>query len=93
MPRGQQLPSIAESPEWLAGLLPFSARNKCMAGAFFSRSKRVPGKQGGTNAVSVARRRFVCKRSVFQIEPVFRSEAGYELQVNSKPLKIRALRQ
>jgi hypothetical protein len=48
-----------------------------MAGAFFSRSKRVPGKQGGTNAVSVARRRFVCKRSVLQIEPVSRSEAGY----------------
>jgi hypothetical protein len=59
-----------------------------MAGAFFSQESA--RETGGHKCRGC---RFVCKRSVFQIDPVSRPEAGYELQVNSKLLKIRGLRQ
>src|SRR6266436_6736699 len=61
-----------------------------MSRASLAVAREFPGTEG-TNAWSVPGGRFVCKRSVFQIEPVSRAEAACKLQAISTLLKIYRL--
>src|SRR6266852_6087858 len=59
--------------------------------AFSGSRERVRPKTESKNALSVPSDRFVCKRSVFQLEPVSRPEAACKLLVISKLLKMYRL--
>src|SRR5260370_27106126 len=59
--------------------------------AFSGRRERVRPKTKSKNALSVPSDRFVCKRAVFQLEPVSRPEAAWKLQVISTRLKMYRL--